>query len=325
MTRTASTRRPFRPAVPGGDLLALRPVNALHALRRAGADGEACPLSLAGIARALGGSRGALPVVAAPLPAIARAALVAAREARAVVGLAPLPGAAPEPWFAAVARAADELAPRLPFFVSAEVSATDGAGALERAGAAGHRLVEAGATHLAVDVSALPLAHRGHAAAAAAAPAVERELAVECVLPAHCAADPDGAAAFLEEFEGWGARAELLGLRLPAARDEGQARWQAMALDAVEAACAGRPVVRRGALGGPELPHLVARGLRLCADGGRVLAAGLRALPPGPRGQLELPPELAARVEALAYAEAASLIERLGASGTAAALLAGLR
>jgi hypothetical protein len=319
--------RPFSPEVPGGDLLALRPVNALHALRRAGADREACPLSLTWIARSLAASRATLPIACAPIPAVARAVLVAAHEAGAVVGLSPLPGAAPEAWFASVARAADELAPRLPIFLSAEVSVGEAVEDLPRACAAAHRLVEAGITHLAIDVTQVPLARRSQAAAEVAVPAAERELAVDCVLPADCGRDPEVAAAFLEEFEGWGARADLVSLRLAAAGSAAEARRQGAALDAVAAACAGRPVVRRGPLAGRTLSALRGAALRLSADGGRTLAAGLRGLPRGPRaagrgsrGVVELSAATAARVEALAYAEAASLIERLGAAGTARAL-----
>jgi len=103
-------------------ILSLRPVSAVH---RLDARSEACPLSLREIARALGHRRATLLLVAAPLPAVARGALLAAAEASAVLGLALAPGIAPESWFGEIARDADELAPRLPFFLSGEVRGED--------------------------------------------------------------------------------------------------------------------------------------------------------------------------------------------------------
>jgi hypothetical protein len=303
-------------------LLALRPVAAVHRLPPGS---EACPISLRDALRALTGEQTVL-LVAAPLPAVARAALVAAQQARAVVGLALVPGAAPEPWFEAVARAAGELAPRLPFFASAEVVVEDGEAALEHAHAAAHRLIEAGVTHLAVDVSGVALARRAQAAALVAGIAAERELAVECLLAPEVAGTLDAAAAYLEEFEGWGVHADLVGVRCPIP-GRGEGARQRGALDALADAL-GRPVLRRGPLGSEAAAFRGGR-LRACDDGGAVLAAGWRALPaglragPGPRERV-LPAAAAERVEAMAYAEAAELIEALGATGGADALAAAL-
>jgi len=304
-------------------LLALRPVAAVHHL---GARSEACPLSLRDLLRALAPHGRTLPLVAAPIPAVARAALVAAREAGAVVGLALAPGMAPEPWFAAIARAADELAPRLPFFVSGEVRVEGGEAGLERGRAAAHRLVEAGVTHLAVDVSAVALARRAQAAAQVSGPAAEREIAVDCVLPpSEDGLDADDAAAFVEEFEGWGVRADVVSARVPAADGEA-ARRQVALLDALAAALGGRPLLRRGPLAPGLADRMRASAVRCCEDGGAALAAGLRALPPElrqaraaqpGRGEMMLPQDVSERLEAFAYGEVAALLERLGSAGSA--------
>ena len=304
------------PAPPS--LLALRPVAAVHHLPR---ESEACPLSLRDLLGALEGANAPLPIVVAPLVAIARGALVAAREADAVVGLS-APGAPPEAWFEAVVQAAHELAPRQPFFVSAVVRVEEGEDGGARAMAEAHRLVEAGVTHLAVDVTGLPLVRRAQAAAQTASFAAEREVAVDCLLPSEevHALVPAEAAAFLEEFEGWGVRADLVSVRLPAAHGEA-AEAQLAALAALGRELGDRPVVRRGPLT-PELSaRLRASPLLACEDGGLALSACLRALPPelaeaareSRRGLLPLPEPLAERLEALAYGEVASLIESAGA------------
>lgn len=306
-------------------LFALRPVAAVHRLPPRS---EACPLSLREVLAGLAGRARGLPVFAAPLPAVARAALVAGQEVRAVVGVALPPGVAPEAWLEAVAQAADALAPRLPFFASGEVVVEDAEGGLERAHAAALRLVEAGLTHVAVDVAQVALARRAQAAARVAGVVAERELAVECVLPPEAVADPEAAAAYLEEFEGWGVRADLVGARFAAPADAADAARQRAALDALSGALA-RPALRRGRLGSALAPAFRGGRLRVCEDGGAALAAGWRALPAelraaGGGGERHLPPEAAERVEALAYGEAAALIEALGAAGTAAELVAGL-
>jgi hypothetical protein len=302
-------------------LLALRPVGAVHRLP---SGSEACPLSLREIVGALP-RRVTVPIVAAPLAPVARAALVAAREAGAVVGLALAPGLAAEPWFAAVTSAADEVAPGLPFFLSAEVRVEDGDAAIERARVVAHGLVEAGLTHVAIDVSEVALQRRAQAAAHVAGFAGERELAVECVLPSGVA-HPDAAAAYVEEFEGWGLRADVLGVRQAAPQGELEIRAQLGGLAALSTALGGRALLRRG-----PLPEGLARRLRgtavtACEDGGAALAAGLRALPPelrarppgeGRRGPVTLPDAVADRLEALAYAEVAALLERLGVGRSA--------
>jgi hypothetical protein len=312
-------------------ILSLRPVSAVH---RLDARSEACPLSLREITRALGHRRATLLLVAAPLPAVARGALLAAAEAGAVLGLALAPGIAPEPWFAGIARDADELAPRLPFFLSGEVRVEDGDAGLERAYAAGHRLVEAGLTHLAVDVSAVALSRRARAAAHVSGLASEHEIAVDCVLPAAGGAiDLEIAAAFVEEFEGWGVRADVVSARLPAAAAEVEAQAQVAALEALAAALGDRPVLRRGPLSSALVASVAGSALRVCEDGGMALAASRRALPAelrappvgaAGRGEIALSEALTERLEAFAYAEVASLIERLRGSGSAAEVAATL-
>jgi len=304
-------------------LLALRPVNAVHRLEPRS---EACPISLREIVRALEGRSGTLPIVAAPIAAVARGALLAAKEATAVVGLAIPPHSAPE----RVARAADELAPRLPFFVSAEVRVEDGDDGLERAFVAAHRLVEAGITHLAIDVSAVALARRAQAAAQVAGFAAEREIAIDAVLPvAGGAVDPESAIAFVEEFEGWGMRADVVSARLPPAGDAEVARAQLAALDALGTELGGRAVLRRGPLSPALAAGMAASSLRLCEDGGTALSAGLRAVPAElrsaaegeqGRGEVALPDAVSDRLEALVYAEVATLLDQLGAAGTASRL-----
>ncbi len=303
-------------------LLALRPVSVLHRLEPRS---EACPLSLRDVLRALEGRRGTLPLLAAPFGAVARGALLAAKEARAVVGFAAPPGCAPEPWFASVARAADEVAPRLPFFLSAEVRVEEEGDAMERAFAVAHRLMEAGLTHLAIDVTAVAPQRRAQAAAEVAGEAAERELGIEAVLPAAIAeGDPEPAVAFVDEFEGLGVRADVVSARLPAADKVGAARAQLAALDALGRALGGRPVLRRGPLSRATLAEASRSSLRLLEDGGAALAAGLRALPDDLRGaaRTERPRELtlsgavSERLEALVYAEVAALLEELGAGGT---------
>jgi hypothetical protein len=313
-------------------LLALRPAAAMHRLP---ARSEACPLSLKDVLALLPGSALApggalLPLVAAPLPGVARAALLAAKEAGAVVGLALVAGLAPGPWFEAVARAADELAPGLPFFLSGEVRVGAGEGDLDRALASAHALVEAGVGHLAVDVSALPLALRAEAASRVAGVAAEREAAVECVLPPGVL-DPEEAAGFLEEFEGWGVRADLVGARQPAASDAAEAGAQAAALAALSLGLGGRPVARRGPVSPPLAPALRQHvAVRLCEDGGAALAAGVRAVPAelraGMAGRRDgaLPEPVAERLEAFAHGQVATLLEGAGSAGSVERLLRAL-
>jgi hypothetical protein len=195
--------------------------------------------------------------------------------------------------------------------------------------------VEAGLTHLALDVSAVAGADRARAAARVAAFAVEREVALECLLPGpEAAPDPEEAAAFLEELGSWGLSPDALGARCPAPAGPGEARAQARALAAAAAALGATPLVRRGPASGAV--YAACRGARLAAvdDGGGLLRAGLRALPEARRGEVarrleegaapSLPEADAARLEGMAFAAAEAAIEALGSGGTAAAAASGL-
>jgi len=273
-----------------------------------------------------------LPLIVSPIAAVARAALLAAKEAGAVVGLAPGPCADPGGWFDAVAIAADELVPGLPFFISGEVAVGDGSEALDQAFAAAHRLMEAGATHLAVDVSAVALARRAHAASQVAGVAAERELAVECVLPGGPdALDPDAAVAFVEEFEGWGVRADVVGVRLGAGAAPADPLAQRTRLDVLAEALGEHALLRRGPLPAGAAAALRGSRLRACEDGGAALGAGWRSLPPelrrgagGGRGGQVLPEAAAERLEALAYLEVSGFLEAIGCAGSARAVAAAL-
>jgi len=99
-------------------LLAFRPASVMH---RLAPRSEACVLSLRDLLPPLAAVRRPVPLVVAPLAAVMRGTLLACQEARSAVGLALPPGLAPEPWFAAAVAAAEELAPRLPIFLAAEV------------------------------------------------------------------------------------------------------------------------------------------------------------------------------------------------------------
>ena len=70
---------------------------------------EVCPLSPRVLLGAPLERIPVLPIVRAPIQGVVRAALVAAREANASIGLSLPAGSPPEPWFEAVAAAADEV------------------------------------------------------------------------------------------------------------------------------------------------------------------------------------------------------------------------
>ncbi|MFO0581144.1 MAG: hypothetical protein U0229_02625 [Anaeromyxobacter sp.] len=162
-------------------ILAFRPARVAE---RLGRRSEACPLATAELLGPAGGLGVPLPLVRASVPAVARGALVAAKELGAPLGLALRAGApAPARWFDAVAEAADEIAAGLPIFLAGEVSPAGGdAAALERALAEAWALVDAGVTHLAVDVSAVPPEARAATLAALANPALERGIALDVIV-----------------------------------------------------------------------------------------------------------------------------------------------
>jgi len=311
-------------------LLAFRPASVMH---RLAPRSEACVLSLRDLLPPLAAVRRPVPLVVAPLAAVMRGTLLACQEARSAVGLALPPGLAPEPWFAAAVAAAEELAPRLPIFLAAEVAVA--AGAVEAAVAQAHRLVEAGLTHLAVVVDGVPVAERARAAAQVAGLAAERELAVECLLPGGPEGlDPEVVAGFVEELQGWGLFIDLLGVRCLAPEGLEGARAQARALAGAARALGAIPLLRRGPAGHVLLPVLRPAGVAVAEDGGRVLAAGLGALAPEERGaallggapgeRLRPLPVGGEGAEGLFYGEAAGLVEALGSAGSADLVAAAL-
>jgi hypothetical protein len=311
-------------------LLAFRPSRVAE---RLGPRSHACPIAAGElIAPALRAGL-ILPVVRAPIAAVARAALVAAGALDAAIGLVLPAGVPVEPWFGAVARAADELGAWVPVVLAGEVRAGEGKAAA-RAFDDAWRLVDAGATHLSVDVTALDPAGRADAAARIAAAAIERGLGWDVVVEL---ADAKGgrAAALVRDLSRRGAPPDLLGVSCPAADGEGDARAQAAVLAAMSATAGGVPVARRGPASPALLRLLRGSPVVLCDDGGAAAAAALgRAAGPegapatDPRALERVTAALTARerdrVEALAYVEASVLVERLGAAGGAGALAAAL-
>jgi len=283
--------------------LAFRPPTVRNRLRRGS---RACPLSLRDLVGGLCGEAMTVPLVRAGEEGTARAALVAAKEAGSVVGLAATGPSAPERFFDAVTAVADEIGPGLPFLLGAEVAVAPGAIEEERALRRAQRLVDAGMTHLVLDVDALPPERRAEAFARTAEPALERGLGVECLLPAGARELPtaDEAFSLLAELGSLGASPDLAGVRLPDALslDGEEACARALARLAeltggVGLACRGRAsagvarLLRRGTFGAAE-------------DGGAARAAAGK----------EADPE---RGEARAYGEIASLIDAIGSAGSA--------
>jgi hypothetical protein len=281
--------------------------------------------------------------VQAPIAGVARGALVAAKELKAVVGLGLPLGIPARPWFDAVAAAADEVAAGLPIFLTAEVAVEgEGATQVERATRTAWELVDAGLTHLAIDVAAISAAERGRVAGEIAQAAFERGIGVEIVLPLGEGQAGSRAAALFEELAERGPAPDLAGVRCPAPRDDEEARRQAAALARLSQAIAGVPVLRRG----PVTPRLLAllrsSPVKACEDGGAAAARALGLVPglappragdPEGAGSRQSALERAAstlsaadadRLEARAYVEVVELLEGLGARGGAQAVLGGL-
>jgi len=166
-------------------LLAFRPARVVE---RLGPRSAACPLSSKDLLRAAAPLHLPLPLVRAPTPGVMRAALVAAKQARSVLGLGLPAGADPEAWFRRVIEAVDGLAALWPIFLAGEV-VVEGAepSSLEAARAAAWRLADAGLTHLAVDLSRLPAEARADALRVVAEAALERGLGLECQVEAGAA------------------------------------------------------------------------------------------------------------------------------------------
>lgn len=314
-------------------ILAFRPATVVD---RLGPHSRACPLStreLLGPATALGLL---LPVVRAPIVAVARAALLAAKETGAALGLALPPGIAPERWFASVTQAADEVAAALPIFLSAEVVLEgEGGTQVDRAASQAWRLVAAGVTHLAVDAAAVAPGERARVVGEVAAAAQEHGCCVDVVIPlADGAQAGPRAAATFEALARGGTPADLASVRCAPPADDDEARLQAAALARICLAVKGVPVMRRGAVTPALLDLLRGSPVKVCEDGGAVAARATGALPrravPPDAGQREanaleraaaaLPPEEAERLEGRAYVDALDFLERLGAAGSAAVI-----
>jgi hypothetical protein len=297
---------------------------------------HACPLSTRELLGPAGELGLVLPLVASPVAAVARAALVAAKELQSAIGLGLPPGASPEPWFDDVFAAADELAAGLPIFLAGEVTvAGEGAALVERAFHQAWRLVGAGITHLAVDVAAVAPAERGRVVGEIAEAGVEHGICVEVVVP--LAEGAPRLAAVLDSLRRRGGPADLASVRCPAPADEREARLQAGALARIAQAVPGVPLMRRGPATPELLDLLPGSPVRVCDDGGLVAAGALSLVPApaGPPGGADAPSRggtpleravagltgaALERIEARAYVDALDLLERLGGRGSAAAL-----
>lgn len=307
-------------------ILAFRPASVIGRLEPRSA---ACPLSLRDLLGPAAEQGIALPLVQAPQAGVARGGLVAAKWLGSAVGLALPAGQPPEPWFEAVARAADELAAGLPLFLAGEV-VLDGEAItqVDRACQQAARLVGAGLTHLAVDVAAASQPERARLLAEVARGADELGLSVECVVPL----DEGGAsvrrgAALFEELAGLGLSPDLASVRCRAPASADEARLQVSALARLGAALAGVPVLRRGPTSPALLGLLRGSAVRVCDDGGAAArevaaassrGAAVRARRTGPSGASAA--DAADRLEAAAWGEAVDFIEGLGTTGSARAL-----
>lgn len=317
--------------------LAFRPASVVERLPpRSGA----CPLTARDLLAAAAEPGLVLPLVRAPIIGVARGALVAAKEQRAVVGLAMPPGVRVRHWFDAVARAADEVAAGLPFFLSADVVVEgEGATQVEHAVAEAWRLVDEGITHLAIDVASVVPPERGRIAGEVAQAAYERGVSIEVVIPLGEGARVGPlAAAVFEDVARRGSPPDLAGLRCPAPADVDAARAQAAALARISNALAGVPIMRRGPITPRLLELLRASPVKACEDGGAAAAGAVTLIPlelveepgegqrenPLERAAAELSDEAADRLEARAYVEVVDLIERLGGRNGVPAVLGAL-
>ncbi len=306
-------------------VLAFRPARVVERLE---ARSAACPLSSKDLLAAAASLRLSLPLVRAPTPGIARAALVAAKQAQSVLGLAMPAGLAPEGWFAAVTAAADEVAAGLPIFLVGEV-VVEGRREVEVEAAfkAAWRLADAGLTHLTVDLSAIPAEARAELLQRVAAPALERGLGLDCLVsPGEEAA----ARPLFAELARQGAAPDMASLRCEAPESAAEAREQVKDLLKLCAGLAGTPVLRRGPVTPDLLSSLKGSPVAGCEDGGAAAAAAVLVIPYAPRppddgrgaGALEraeaaLSEAGRARLETKAYLEVLEFLERLGAAGSA--------
>jgi hypothetical protein len=310
-------------------VLAFRPARVVERLE---AHSAACPLSSKDLLAAAAALRLPLPLVRAPTPGIARAALVAAKQAQSVLGLAMPPGLAPEGWFAAVTAAADEVAAGLPIFLVGEVEVTGRREAeIEAAFKAAWRLADAGLTHLTVDLTSIPAEARADLLERVASPAVERGLGLDCVVsPGEEAA----ARPLFAQLSRSGAAPDMASMRCDAPESTAEAHSQVKELLTLCAALAGTPVLRRGPVTPELLGSLKGSPVGGCEDGGAAAAAAVLVIPYAPRppdegrgegalarAEAELSEAGRARLETRAYLEVLDFLERLGAVGSATRLV----
>jgi hypothetical protein len=163
-----------------------------------------------------------------------------------------------------------------------------------------------------------------------AAPGAERGATVDCLVALE-----DAPKALCVALERLGTRPDVVSVRCPEVGGQKEARAQVIRLLKLCADLSGIPVIRRGPLSPPLLDELARAPIRGCEDGGAAAVAGLAVIPwerlqeqgesesrtPAlARAAEELSIDAADRLEARAYVEVATLIERLGAGGTALAL-----
>jgi hypothetical protein len=305
-------------------LLAFRPARTAE---RLGARSQAALLAPREIVSA--GATAPLPVVVAPVAPVARGALLAARVEGSALGLVLPLGAAVEPWFEAVARAADELAAGVPVALLAEVRVESAAALeVERAVRAAWQRADAGVTHLSLDATAVDPADRPRVIAELAAPALAHGIGVDVVVAPAARLAP--LAAMIDALRARGVSPDAVTVRCAAAAGDA-ARAQAGALGALSTALGDVPVWRRGPSGADVAAALAGGPVRLCDDGGAAAASALAVLPqheragePLDRALASLAPDEVDRVESRAFGQASDLVARLAAGGSARAVAAAL-
>jgi hypothetical protein len=306
-------------------LLAFRPARVVERLEPRS---TACPLSSKDLIRAAAELRLTLPLVRAPTPGVARAALVAAKQLHSVLGLSLPAGSPPASWFRSVVQAADEVAAGLPIFLAGEVRvAGRREDEVEAAFKAAWALVDAGLTHLTVDLGAVPVEAQAEVLVRVAAPALDSGLGLDCVVARGGALEAGLLFGDLARSE---ASPDVASLRLEAPATREAVQTQMRELLALCAALSGTPVLRRGPVTPELLRSLAGSPVAGCDDGGAAAGVALLALdvarPVGDPTSREAPLAQAeaalgggalARLEARAYSEVLDFLERLGVAGSA--------
>jgi hypothetical protein len=315
--------------------LSLRPANVSH---RLGSSSRLPLLNAADLLRALPEAQ-ALATVPAVAPATVAGLLRAAREENAVVGVALAPSRErnrASGLFAAVLQRAEEGRHRLPFFIQAGPFDATSADARELAllGRAIFDHVEAGATLISVDASALPWEHQPVVMDELLRPALERELAVELVAPA----DPETVRTWLDGLL-------HAGIRPTFARCPSDAFQAAGKVDFAQVGAWARTLTAAGIAPSVELRGVVSRaasawtaaGVRKLEAGDELARVALARLPEAMREELAAGARTVAtwrllgaardaldaleegqqdRMEALTFGEAFELLGACGAAGS---------